>query len=77
LRVSAGPAGFPYFEPQFLASPDKLFDHLLESIEWDERMKARKTDSFGVSYADAGRKRYRTIGFTQFQNWKGPGRASA
>jgi hypothetical protein len=48
--VSAGPAGFPYFEPQFLASPDKLFDHLLESIEWDERMKARKTASFGDSY---------------------------
>ncbi|KRB96473.1 alpha-ketoglutarate-dependent dioxygenase AlkB [Duganella sp. Root198D2] len=38
------------FEPQFLAMPGELFDHLLTSIEWDERMKARKTASFGVSY---------------------------
>lgn len=38
------------FDPQFLASPEKLFEQLLTSIEWDTRMKARKTASFGVSY---------------------------
>jgi len=38
------------FEPQFLSSHDDLFNHLISSVKWDERMKARKTASFGVSY---------------------------
>lgn len=38
------------FEPHFLPSPGDLFNHLISSVTWDERMKARKTASFGVSY---------------------------
>ncbi len=34
----------------FIAEPGKLFDHLVSSVIWDERMRARKTASFGVSY---------------------------
>lgn len=34
----------------FIAEPSKLFDHLMSSVTWDERMRARKTASFGVSY---------------------------
>ena len=30
--------------------PGALFDHLVMSIKWDERMRARKTASFGISY---------------------------
>ena len=42
--------------PGFLA-PDAatvLFDSLLVQIEWDERMKARKTACFGQTYDDSG-----------------------
>ena len=34
----------------FVSNPSKLFNHLKETIEWDERMAARKTASFGVAY---------------------------
>jgi hypothetical protein len=37
-------------EPHFLDKHDELFEHLIASVKWDERMKARKTASFGVSY---------------------------
>lgn len=30
--------------------PQELYAELLHTVEWDERMKARKTASFGVSY---------------------------
>jgi alkylated DNA repair dioxygenase AlkB len=36
--------------PHFLASPRQLFAFLMRSVTWDERMRARKTASFGVSY---------------------------
>lgn len=39
-----------HFNPTFLPQPQKLFEHLRASVVWDERMKARKTASFGVSY---------------------------
>lgn len=38
------------FEPLFTAEHGALFAHLIETVMWDERMKARKTASFGVSY---------------------------
>ena len=34
----------------FVEHPDPLFDHLVASVKWDERMRARKTASVGVSY---------------------------
>lgn len=37
-------------QPRFLQAPQDLFDFLLGHVEWDERMRARKTASFGVSY---------------------------
>lgn len=36
--------------PHFLAHPDRLWAYLHTSVAWDERMKARKTASFGVAY---------------------------
>lgn len=39
-----------FFKPGFLSEHKDLFDHLISSVRWDERMKARKTASFGVSY---------------------------
>ncbi|HEX8610905.1 MAG TPA: alpha-ketoglutarate-dependent dioxygenase AlkB [Telluria sp.] len=36
--------------PGFIAEPDALFAALKSGVAWDERMKARKTASFGVSY---------------------------
>jgi len=38
----------------FVDSPDFLFNHLLENTVWDERMKSRKTASYGVSYDYSG-----------------------
>jgi alkylated DNA repair dioxygenase AlkB len=34
----------------FVPHPNDLFTFLRDTITWDERMKARKTASFGVSY---------------------------
>jgi len=34
----------------FVAEPDTLFSYLKDNVEWDERMTARKTASFGVAY---------------------------
>jgi alkylated DNA repair dioxygenase AlkB len=34
----------------FIADPDALFAALKSGVTWDERMKARKTASFGTSY---------------------------
>jgi alkylated DNA repair dioxygenase AlkB len=34
----------------FLPIPGELFAHLRLNVVWDERMKARKTASFGVAY---------------------------
>ncbi|MCE3605482.1 alpha-ketoglutarate-dependent dioxygenase AlkB [Massilia sp. P8910] len=36
--------------PAFIADPDALFGALMSTVTWDERMKARKTASFGASY---------------------------
>ncbi len=46
------PAHLPgiYLNPAFIADPDQLIAWLRTSVTWDERMKARKTASFGVSY---------------------------
>jgi len=38
----------------FIPNHEELFKQLLESVTWDERMKARKTASFGVSYDYSG-----------------------
>lgn len=40
--------------PGFVASHEDLFNHLLSSVAWDERLRARKTASFGVSYDYSG-----------------------
>jgi alkylated DNA repair dioxygenase AlkB len=34
----------------FIDNPTQLFNHLKETVQWDERMSARKTASFGVAY---------------------------
>jgi alkylated DNA repair dioxygenase AlkB len=39
-----------HFEADFLSDPEGLFEHLVQTVQWDERMRARKTASFGVSY---------------------------
>ncbi|WP_404939363.1 alpha-ketoglutarate-dependent dioxygenase AlkB [Pseudomonas sp. JDS08PS003] len=36
--------------PDFIPAPDALFHHLKDSVLWDERMRARKTASFGAPY---------------------------
>ncbi|MTW09381.1 alpha-ketoglutarate-dependent dioxygenase AlkB [Pseudoduganella eburnea] len=38
------------FVEKFLIGSDDLFQELKHSVAWDERMKARKTASFGVAY---------------------------
>jgi alkylated DNA repair dioxygenase AlkB len=38
----------------FVKDPDVLFAELMKTVEWDERMKARKTASYGVSYDYSG-----------------------
>jgi len=37
-------------QPGFVEAPQALYDHLQASVVWDERMRARKTASFGVAY---------------------------
>jgi len=37
-------------DPAFVASPDALLEWLRSAVAWDERMRARKTASFGVPY---------------------------
>lgn len=39
-----------YQKVDFLENPSSLFVDLKDTVVWDERMKARKTASFGVSY---------------------------
>ena len=41
--------GITYIE-DFLDNPSDLFDHLRANVDWDERMFARKTASFGKAY---------------------------
>lgn len=38
------------FIENFIENPSELFDSLRVNIEWDERMSARKTASFGKAY---------------------------
>lgn len=35
---------------KFIENHDELFERLRDNVNWDERMKARKTASFGVPY---------------------------
>jgi len=39
---------------EFVEDPDELFSYIRDNVVWDERMKARKTASFGVSYDYSG-----------------------
>jgi alkylated DNA repair dioxygenase AlkB len=41
-------------DPEFLLESESLFQTLVESIAWDERMRARKTASFGTAYNYSG-----------------------
>lgn len=34
----------------FLSTPEKVFQYLNKEINWDQRMRSRKTASFGVAY---------------------------
>ncbi|WP_020405636.1 alpha-ketoglutarate-dependent dioxygenase AlkB [Hahella ganghwensis] len=38
----------------FVSEPDRLFSQLRDMVPWDERMRARKTASYGVSYDYSG-----------------------
>lgn len=38
------------FRENFVGAPQALFKHLTTTVTWDERMRARKTASFGVAY---------------------------
>lgn len=40
--------------PGFLNEPARLFTALVQSVTWDERLRARKSASFGVSYDYSG-----------------------
>ncbi|MFZ6743995.1 alpha-ketoglutarate-dependent dioxygenase AlkB [Undibacterium sp. JH2W] len=39
-----------YLKPDFLSASDQLFKKIKNEVTWDERMRARKTASFGVAY---------------------------
>ena len=41
--------GIRYIE-DFIQNPNDLFEHLSSNVQWDERMAARKTASFGMPY---------------------------
>lgn len=41
--------GIVLFE-DFIDHPERLFEELIRDVEWDKRMTARKTASFGVAY---------------------------
>lgn len=41
--------GITYIE-NFIDKPEALFDYLSANVNWDERMSARKTASFGKAY---------------------------
>jgi alkylated DNA repair dioxygenase AlkB len=38
------------FVADFVPDPEQLFEELKAQVEWDERMQARKTASYGVAY---------------------------
>jgi len=38
------------FKENFIENPSGLFDSLKSNVDWDERMSARKTASFGKAY---------------------------
>ncbi|MBO6514981.1 MAG: alpha-ketoglutarate-dependent dioxygenase AlkB [Bacteroidia bacterium] len=39
-----------YHKENYLDNPSELLTYLKENIAWDDRMKARKTASYGVAY---------------------------
>ena len=43
-----------YLKENFVLEPDKLLQEIKMKVVWDERMKSRKTASFGVSYNYSG-----------------------
>lgn len=47
--MNSGPPPVDFFR-EFWPLPDELFVDLETTVVWDERMKARKTASFGVPY---------------------------
>lgn len=46
--------GHVLFDPVFLPDADSVYRDLLVSTVWDERMRARKTASFGMPYNYSG-----------------------
>ncbi len=38
------------YYPNFISNPTELYGLLKEQVNWDLRMKARKTASYGVAY---------------------------
>ncbi len=39
-----------FYRPAFVADPGALFDELLRTVPWDDRMKSRRTASYGEPY---------------------------
>lgn len=54
-----------YLKPDFLTAPEDLFALLKKEVIWDERMRARKTASFGVAY-DYSQISYAETGMPEF-----------
>lgn len=48
-RVAMTPPNIELFT-DFIPDPQALFEGLQQSVQWDERMRARKTASFGAPY---------------------------
>ncbi|GAB4550280.1 MAG: alpha-ketoglutarate-dependent dioxygenase AlkB [Pleurocapsa sp.] len=44
----------PIILENFINNADSLFQKIRETVNWDERIKARKTASFGVAYNYSG-----------------------
>lgn len=42
------------FEPEFVPKPDALFHALRDTTAWDDRMRARRTATFGAPYNYSG-----------------------
>lgn len=42
------------YDPSFLPDPGPVFEWAVHAVQWDDRIRARKTASFGVPYNYAG-----------------------
>ncbi len=54
MLTTSKPVPAVVLRQQFVAAPEELFAFLRSSVPWDERLRARKTASFGESYDYSG-----------------------